>query len=91
MSEPAVQGGVSEAGGEQRAGPPAMHRPPPNTPARRMALLIYLLSPFLVLALLVWLILVAQRTGPKMNAPPKGAGAGETGMGKGLIDARQKK
>ncbi len=56
-----------------------------------MALLIYLLSPFLVLALLVWLILVAQRTGPKMNAPPKGAGAGETGMGGGIIDTRQKK
>ncbi len=55
-----------------------------------MALLIYLLSPLLVLALLVWLILVAQRTGPKMNEPPVGAGAGETGMGKGFIDARKK-
>lgn len=55
-------------------------RPVPNTPARRIALLIFLLSPLLVLAALVLLIYQAQKTGPKMNAEPKGAGAGETGM-----------
>ncbi len=60
----------------------------PNTPGRRIALLIYLLSPLLVLALLVWLIMVAQQSGPRMNEPPKGAGAGQTGMGKGFIQTK---
>jgi hypothetical protein len=61
-------------------------RPTPNTPVRRMALLIFLLSPLLVLAALVLLIYQAQRAGPKMNEPPKGAGAGETGMARPPIE-----
>lgn len=65
---------------------PARHRA--NTPGRRIALLIYLLSPLLVLALLVWLICVAQQVGPKMNEPPKGAGAGESGVGRGFINTK---
>ena len=69
---------------------PHAARPLPNTPVRRMALLIFLLSPLLVLAALVLLIYQAQKTGPKMNEPPKGAGAGETGMAKPFIDAGKK-
>jgi hypothetical protein len=73
----------------ERSNPQAARvRRAPNTPGRRIALLIYLLSPLLVLALLVWLIMVAQQSGPRMNEPPKGAGAGETGMGKGFIPTR---
>lgn len=68
--------------------PAAAARPAANTPARRIALLIYLLSPLLVLALLVWLILVAQRSGTRMNEPPVGAGAGQSGMGRGFIQTK---
>lgn len=56
-----------------------------------MALLIFLLSPLVVLAALVLLIYQAQKTGPKMNEPPTGAGAGETGMARPFIDAGGKK
>lgn len=55
-------------------------RRPAPTPAKRMALLIFLLSPLLVLAILVVLIFRAQQTGPVMREPPVGAGAGQTGM-----------
>jgi hypothetical protein len=57
-----------------------VHRVVPNTKGRRVALLVFLLSPFLVLALLCFLIWQAQRTGLAEHEPPKGAGAGHTGM-----------
>lgn len=57
-----------------------MHRVVPNTGGRRVALLVFLLSPLLVLALLCFLIWQAQRVGLKEHEPPKGAGAGQTGM-----------
>jgi hypothetical protein len=47
---------------------------------RRLALLVFLLSPLFVLALLTFLIFQAQKSGPRMNEPPVGAGAGHTGM-----------
>lgn len=51
-----------------------------RTPARRFALLIFLLSPLAVLALLCVLIALSLQSEPAMVAPPVGAGAGETGM-----------
>ncbi|MFM9995388.1 MAG: hypothetical protein ACKVU4_06255 [Phycisphaerales bacterium] len=68
--------------------PPAAARRAPLTPGRRIALLVYLLSPLIVLALLVLLIFQAQRAGTKLTDPPKGAGAGESGMGQPFIDTR---
>ena len=57
-----------------------VHRVMPNTRGRRVALLVFLLSPLLVLALLFFLIYRAQISGPRMHEPPRGAGAGQTGM-----------
>ena len=57
-----------------------MHRVAPNTGGRRIALLVFLLSPLLVLALLFFLIWQAQRTGLADRKAPVGAGAGQTGM-----------
>lgn len=51
-----------------------------ETPRRRFALLIFLLSPLAVLALLCVLIAWSFKTEPLMDEPPVGAGAGETGM-----------
>lgn len=69
---------------------PAGENPPPiarprvevsaRTPARRFALLVFLLSPLAVLAFLCVLIAISIQKEPAMDAPPVGAGAGETGM-----------
>lgn len=64
----------------EAATPAGAHRRPAPTPAKRLALLIFLLSPLLVLAILVMLIYRAQQAGPLMHEPPVGAGAGQTGM-----------
>jgi hypothetical protein len=51
-----------------------------NSPARRAALLAFIISPLAVVTVLVFLIMQAMKTGPYMSEPPKGAGAGHTGM-----------
>jgi hypothetical protein len=52
-----------------------------NTPARRLAVLLFVLSPLAVLTVLcVWMYFAIQ-VPPQMSEPPKGAGAGKTGLG----------
>jgi hypothetical protein len=57
---------------------------PPSRPLphkrRRIVVLGVVLGPLVVLIVLTLLIIRAMKTGPYMNEPPKGAGAGHTGM-----------
>ncbi len=72
MSTPSAQSGLSDSG----IAPPA-HLPRKR---RRVVVLGVVLGPLVVLIVLTLLIVQAMRTGPYMNEPPKGAGAGHTGM-----------
>lgn len=51
-----------------------------NSPAARAALLAFILSPLVVVVILCVLIWLSLRSGPVMKEPPRGAGAGTTGM-----------
>lgn len=51
-----------------------------NGPLARAALLAFILSPLVIFTLLCVLIWLSLRSGPMMNEPPRGAGAGQTGM-----------
>jgi chromate transport protein ChrA len=51
-----------------------------NSRGARMALLAFILSPLVVVVILCVLIAMSLKSGPKMNEPARGAGAGSTGM-----------
>ncbi len=54
-----------------------------TAPGRRrpkVLLLLFIVSPLAVVTVLVLIIIQAMKTGPYMSEPPKGAGAGHTGM-----------
>jgi hypothetical protein len=51
-----------------------------NSPGVRIALLAFVVSPLAVVAILCVLIAMSLKAGPKMAEPPRGAGAGTTGM-----------
>jgi len=55
----------------------------PRAPGHRrpkILLLLFIGSPVAVVTVLVLIIIQAMKTGPYMSEPPKGAGAGHTGM-----------
>jgi hypothetical protein len=51
-----------------------------NSRGARLALLAFILSPLVVVAILCVLIAKSLQSGPVMQEPPRGAGAGQTGM-----------
>jgi len=51
-----------------------------DTPGKRFAVILFILSPLAVLTGLCWWMYFAIRQPPFMNEPAVGAGAGHTGM-----------
>lgn len=51
-----------------------------DTPRKRFAVILFILSPLAVLTALCWWMYFAIKAPPYMNEPAVGAGAGHTGM-----------
>jgi len=51
-----------------------------DSPRKRLAVIVFILSPLAVLVVLCWWMYFAIKQPPYMNEPPKGAGAGHTGL-----------
>ena len=51
-----------------------------DSPRKRIAVLLFIISPLAVLTGLCWWMYYAISRPPLMNEPPKGAGAGHTGL-----------
>ena len=51
-----------------------------DSPRKRLAVLLFIISPLAVLTGLCWWMYYAISRPPLMNEPPKGAGAGHTGL-----------
>ena len=51
-----------------------------DTRGKRFGVILFILSPLVVLTVLCWWMYFALRNPPAMNAEPRGAGAGHTGM-----------
>jgi hypothetical protein len=90
---------ITSSGRHGTRGPAYRPRMPqlPDTRAKRIGVIAFILSPLAVLALLCWWMYFALRNPPAMEARPIGAGAGHTGMsneyvglGKGRPEGTQK-